>query len=211
LVSKQRVINQMSGGIDPLIEVGFLASPRHGQQVPEQAVYSPRKAGNINARARARQVLEKLKEGCDAHSGPGSDLSLFPREVWIGKRGFLPGAVSAQILQIWRESTREKCAQAGASVRGSNWTGIKLADFFDKVVHKHEEKLALRAKVLVEAADGKMCVPGDVADGRGLVTVRSEAFERDSFQVLALRETSFLEWRGWKMLTREQVGALYHD
>lgn len=71
-----------------------------GEEGPEMAVHHAGEGRDVGTAARARMLVEKLKDAEDAVVCPGFDFFFELGEFRLGANGFLPGADDAEIGMV---------------------------------------------------------------------------------------------------------------
>lgn len=99
-VSEQCMVDQVSGGIDPAVQLRFGKAARLRQQVPEEAVHNARQPRYVHARPCAGHALKQRECRLHARRRPSLNLFLLVRQVCIRSRSLLPGSIRAEVLEV---------------------------------------------------------------------------------------------------------------
>src|SRR5579871_6874261 len=99
-VGEESVVDQMCGGVDPLIELRLRHVNGAGEKAPEEGVHRAGQGAEVYAGTGMGQLVEIFEDGEDSQRGPGVDGGIFSGKVGVGEHGFLPGPVGADIVEI---------------------------------------------------------------------------------------------------------------
>ena len=174
LITKHRVIHEMSRRIHPLVPIDAPHAQRLSQQCPEETIECARESRNIDFLSCARESLQMEQDAADARCRPVMDTRFLARKIGIGQGGFPKSSICAEILQIAGETPREYLAKAASDIRRAARTEFEAAHPLQQLVHEGEQELALGAIVQIEAAGGEAGAVGDLLDRRAFIAFLAE-------------------------------------